>query len=191
MKLDGLEAIYKGMKAQEIERYRFRYQCNKVTFEVFFFIDETPFKLLFGLIGGSFAFDLIVEKGFRINPILSKPIYSKLCEVLELNYDPNNPFSTAAFFREFDRQIPRTVNRRQKAQPHQVARFYPNVEEADKVYFIRWLYHDGIKSNATLENKEKTKLLLGFKAYEICSAKNISSCWCDAPSKAKSYYFPN
>ena len=191
MKLDGLVAIDEGMKAQGIERYRFRYQCNKVTFEVFFFIDETPFKLLFGLIGGSFAFDLTVEEDFTINPILPRQKYYELCEVLGLKYDPNNRFSTAAFFREFNRRIPRTVNKRQEAKAHQVARYYRNVEEADKVYFIGWRYHNGIKSNATPENKEKTKLLLGFKAYEICSAKNISSCWCDDPSRAKSFHVPD
>ena len=191
MRLYRLEAIHDVMKTQEIERYRFRYQFNRVEFEVLFFIDETPFKLLFGLIGGSFSFDRDVEQeSFQMNPILPPEKYYELCEVLGLEYDPNNRFNPAVFFREFDHQIPRTLNTRQKFQPHQVARFYPNVEEADKVYFIGWRYHDGIKSNATPENKEKTKRLLGIRAYEICSAKNVSSCWCDNPSRAKNFYVP-
>lgn len=191
MKLDGLRAIYKEMKVQEIERYRFRYQCNKVTFEVFFFIDETPFKLLFGLIGGSFSFDLDVKRGFQINPELPKLKYYKLCEVLGLKHDPNNPFSPAAFFREFDRQIPRRVNRRQEAQPHQIARYCQNVEEADKIYFCGWLNNNVRGNNVSPENLKKTKLLLGLKAYEICQAKNTSSKWTDVPSNVEKFYYPS
>ena len=191
MKLDGLKLIYKGIKAQGIERYRFRYQYNKVTFEVFFFIDETPFKLLFGVLGGSFAFELIVERGFRINPELPKQKYYELCEVLGLSYDPNNRFRTTAFFQEFNRKLPKIVHKRQEAQAHQIARYYRNVEEADKIYFFGWLNNDICGKKVSLKNLEKTKLLLGFKVYEICKAKNMSSKWTDIPSNAVKFSYPN
>lgn len=190
MKLDGLIPVYKGMKAQNIERYRFRYKHNSVIFDVFFIIDENPFKLLFGVVGDNFAFDLAVEKGFQINPIVPNKTYSGLCTVLGIKYNPNNRFSTLAFFQEFNRNIPNRVDKKQKAKAYQLARFYPNVEEADKIYFVRWLNHDGIKSNVSPENLEKTKHLLGYKYYEYCSSRNISSCWTDNPTKAKNCYVP-
>ena len=45
MKLDGLVALYKSMKNQDIDRYRFEYSHARALFDIFFFIDENPFIL--------------------------------------------------------------------------------------------------------------------------------------------------
>jgi len=50
----------------------------------------------------NFSFTLYVEPGFYINLHLPKEIFKKLCEVLELRFNPQNPFSTRAFFMEFN-----------------------------------------------------------------------------------------
>ena len=191
MKLKGLIPIYRGMKTEGIERYKFRYQRNNITFEVFFLIDQSPFKLLFGAIANNFAFELNVEQGFEINPKLSKPIYSGLCKTLNIEYNPNNPFSPKAFFQEFNLHIPKSVDRKQKAKAHEIGRFRRNVEEADKIYFCGWRNNNAYGHNVSKANLEKTKLLLSFKAYEICLDNNISSRWTDRPSDAKDYYFPD
>lgn len=46
MRLNGLEPLYRSMRYQGIDRYRFRYRRNNVEFDIFFLIDETPFQLL-------------------------------------------------------------------------------------------------------------------------------------------------
>ncbi|CAJ0780862.1 hypothetical protein LMG18090_01245 [Ralstonia mannitolilytica] len=47
MKLDGLATLYKDMRAKKLERIRFDYRHGRVSFDVFFFIDGSPFVLLF------------------------------------------------------------------------------------------------------------------------------------------------
>lgn len=98
MKLDGLVELYRSMKDQGIERYRFEYRHGHTLFDVFFFIDESPFILLFGAKGEAFSFEVKVIAGFNIDPTLGSDTYRELCRVLGLEYDPNNPFSPTVFF---------------------------------------------------------------------------------------------
>ena len=56
MKLDGLVELYKSMKVQGIDRYRFEYKCGRAVFDVFFFVDGSPFLLLFGVKAENFSF---------------------------------------------------------------------------------------------------------------------------------------
>ena len=61
MKLNGLVSLYRSMKHQNIDRYRFEYKHGKALFDVFFLVDENPFILLFGTKGDSFSFEVQVE----------------------------------------------------------------------------------------------------------------------------------
>lgn len=133
----------------------------------FFLINENPFKLLFGLIGGNFALDLDVERGFRINPKIPKYKYYKLCEILEIEYNPTNPFSLSAFFREFNFKIPKIAYKDQKAQAHQVARYYRNLEEADKIYFFGWRDNNAYGTNVSAKLLNRIKVW--FKSLGILS----------------------
>ncbi|MEH7231582.1 DUF6037 family protein, partial [Bacillus safensis] len=63
--------------------------------------------------------------------------------------------------------------------PADIAPYRKIVEEENKIYFYKWITHDGIKSNATTENLEKTRLLIGEEAYRTCKERNISSGWTD------------
>lgn len=55
------------MKSQQLERCKFNYCHSQVTFKIIFFIDESPFKLLFGVSGYNQSFELSVFKGFQID----------------------------------------------------------------------------------------------------------------------------
>src|SRR5690554_8012433 len=123
MHLDGLKALYRGMLSLGIERYRFEFKIGKVTFDVFFFIDERPFVLLFGAKGHIFSFEIEVQKGFEINPFLEGDTYRKLCEILGLEFDPSRPFSPKSFFDEFNRSVPRTAVLSGEAEPHKIAAY--------------------------------------------------------------------
>ncbi|MGZ9785443.1 DUF6037 family protein, partial [Bacillus pseudomycoides] len=141
MKLDALIQLYQTMKSQGINRYKFDFTFNKVTFDVFFFIDESPFKLMFGAKLRNFYFELDVNPGFNISTYLGEK-YNELCEVLGLEYDPDNPFKSRRFFEAFNQRIPVTININNQPQPHDVARYRRDVEEADKIYFLGWLNHE-------------------------------------------------
>ena len=115
MKLNGLVGLYRSMKNQGRDRYRFEYRHGRAMFDVFFFIDESPFILLFGAKGEAFSFEVEVETGFNINPTLCGNTYKELCRVIGLEYDPNSPFSPKYFFAQFNHNIPYSSSIKAKA----------------------------------------------------------------------------
>lgn len=142
MRLNGLEPLYRSMRSESIDRYRFRYRRNNVEFDIFFLIDETPFQLLFGVLMKNFSFILSVERGFYINSKLEPEDLIGLCKVLGLRPNPENRFSTRAFFEEFNQCIPAQADRKKVFAPHEIACYYPKLEEADKKYFWGWRHND-------------------------------------------------
>lgn len=185
MVLDGLRQIYGSMRAQQLDRQRFIYTKGEARFEVFFFIDTKPFELLFSAIGHNFVFSYEVGQGFVVaNPNLTKEEYRKLCEVLGLTFDAGNPFSPRAFLADFNENIPTTAHPDRTPKPHETARVYRNVEEADKIYHFGFLDNNKLKNQVTTENLDKTKRLLGQKIHDFCVKKNLSSKWTDNPDVA-------
>ncbi|ROS05583.1 hypothetical protein EDC56_1122 [Sinobacterium caligoides] len=153
--------------------------------DVFFFIDDKPFVLLFGVKAANFSFEVEVGKGFAIDPQLDPATYKNLCAALGLKYDPENPFKPFDFFKEFNKSIPGQAASSQKADPHDVVIYRPDVDEADKVYFLKWRDNTKRGENVQSVNLDKTSKLLGEKAYARCRQKNISSCWTDQKKLAK------
>jgi hypothetical protein len=190
MKLDGLVNLYRSMKSQGIDRCRFEYRHGRALFDVFFFIDDSPFILLFGAKGEAFSFEVEVTSGFNINPTLDSATYKELCRILGLEYDPNNPFSPKGFFAQFNQHVPRTASINANAEPHDIAQYRNVAEEEDKIYFLGWRNNDRRGERVSEVNLAKTKDLLGKKAYDRCNSKNISSCWTDDPDKAKKAQLP-
>ncbi|WP_028401076.1 DUF6037 family protein [Ectobacillus panaciterrae] len=189
MRLDGLIPLYRDMKDQGLNRYKFDFIFNKVHFDVFFFIDESPFKLMFGVKMKNFYFEIDLHKGFKINTYLGEK-YGELCKVLGLEYDPNSSFKSSYFFQEFNQKIPSNAHRNSYPKPYEVALYRRDVEEADKIYFWGWLSHETTGKNVRPENLEKTRILLGVDAYEACKRNNISSKWTDDKRKAITVTMP-
>ncbi len=99
MTLPNLRKLYKNLKENDEAYYIFDYKKNNVCFEVLFDIFNSPFELHFILKESDFSFRMTVHKGFHINEYLDKNIYKRLCEILMLKYDEQNPFSTKVFLR--------------------------------------------------------------------------------------------
>lgn len=183
MRLSGLEPLYRSMARQNIERYRFRYRHGRAVFAVFFFADTRPFELLFGCLGTNFAFTVDVHPGFIIHPYLGEN-YGRLCEVLGLTPNPDNPFSPAAFFTEFDRHIPGVAERAGVPRPEEVVVYRRDVDEAHKVFFCGWRDNTVRGEHVTETNLDKTLKLLGRRARDFCARHNTSSCWTDDRARA-------
>jgi len=190
MKLNGLFDLYKDMKNNNIERYRFDYKNGKGNFDIFFFIDENPFILLFGAKGGNFSFEIKVKNGFIIDTKLDNETYKKLLKFLGIEYSEGDPFSTFKFFEDFNINIPNKLNVSNIAKPHEVIKYRKNVEESDKIYFWKWLDNTKQGNEVSPENLEKTKKILGEKAYLRCKEKKISSCWTDDENKKREFVLP-
>lgn len=182
MKIEGLKPLYSSMKQQNIDRCRFTFQFRGTFFDVIFFIDEEPYKLIFGAKRKNFYFERIVNAGFNIDTRFDPETYSELCKVLNLKYDPDNPFSPRYLFEEFNNNIPQNISKKDIPATYQIAPYVNIKEDAHKIYFWYWKFHDGVTSNASPENLEKTQQLLGDKAFINCKKKNVSSCWTDDPA---------
>lgn len=191
MRLTGIETLYRSMMDASIDRYRFNYKHGRATFDVFFFIDESPFVLLFGTRGENFYFEVAVAKGFQISTTLNPHDFKELCRVLRLEYNPDNRFSTHGFFEDFNAQIPGHIAPAGEVRPHELAKYRSIAEEADKVYFLGWRNNQISGDHVSQTNLDKTRLLLGLKAFNRCSQKNISSRWTDNPQRAVKFYMPD
>ncbi|ELA6781486.1 hypothetical protein RB979_003740 [Vibrio alginolyticus] len=190
MKLDGIIPLYKSMKTEGIDRYRFDYKSGKAVFDVFFFIDSSPYILLFGVKAENFSFELEVKNGFVIGTNLDNDTYKELCRILGLEYDPNRPFSTWNFFNEFNGKIPQQAIKNNVVSPQDIAPYQSVAEEADKIYFVGWRDNSKWGTNVQPVNLDKTRKLLGEKAYIRCKQKNISSCWSDKNDSAVDVKLP-
>ncbi|MBB6670063.1 DUF6037 family protein [Cohnella nanjingensis] len=185
MKLDGIIPLYNNMRLLNLDRYRFGFIYNNVSFDVFFFLDESPYKLMFGVKAENFYFEKDVKKGFVIDPTLEREKYSELCRILGLQYDPINKFKPIYFFLEFNKNITQKVIKKNIPRPHELAVYRKDVEESDKIFFMGWLDNKANDNKVTPKNLEKTRLLLGRDAYFRCKAKNVSSRWTDDIKKAQ------
>ena len=188
--IEQLRPLYSDMRQQGVERIHFPYRHGRVVFDVYFFVDEKPFSLLFGAKAHNVVFELAVRQGFEVDTSMSKPDYRALCKALGLEFDPANPFSPRAFLESFSKAVPAKVPPGGVAKPHDVLQYRRDVEEEDKVYFCGWRDNTIRGDKVTEHNLHKTKRILGQKAYEICKRKNLSSCWTDQVSRAIEFSLP-
>ena len=95
-----------------------------------------------------------------------------------IQFNPANPFSPKGFFQTLDDNASRSIGAVRSPRGSEVARhFKPEIEEADKIYFLSWLEHIDDGCHASPENKEKTRPLLGQEFFEMCDRGNVSSRW--------------
>lgn len=189
MTLTRLRELHANMRANDITRCRFHYTYQILNFDIFFLTDKSPYILMFGLIGHNVAFQVDVRPGYNIDPIIPSDIYSLICRLLNLQYDPNSPFRPSAIFEHFNQNMNVNMNRNNRVQSNQIAPYYPDVEEADKIYFIGW------RNNATNEhvgdsNLDKTRKLLGEDAYLFSQQNNVSTRWTADIAAAVEFFYP-
>ncbi len=187
-----------SLQKHEVSKYRkiskdivLNITQGNLFFDVFFFIDGSPYILLFGVKAENFSFEIEVKNGFVIDPRLDTEDYKKLCQVLGLKFDPDNPFNPWNFFAEFNKHIPVGALAHQKVEPHHIAQYKNIAEEADKIYFVGWRDNSKWGTKVQPSNLDKTKNLLGERAYKRCKQKNISSCWTDKKEHAIDFTLPD
>lgn len=110
-------------------------KINNVIFKTIYFIDSVPHSLAIGVVNENLFFEIPIEKGFRINTFLDKNTYNKICKILGITFDQDNPFSSKKFFDEIHKQIPTSVSLNNVPKSSDIAPFKNDVEEADKIYF--------------------------------------------------------
>lgn len=191
MILNGLLALYKSMKSQNIQRYKFNFSYCGVNFDTFFFIDDEPFKLDFGVLSHNLFFEIRVYRGFVIKIQIEPETYKRLIEVLDFRFSKSGPFKPIYFFEALNKAIPHSARKQDVAKPHDIAVYITDVEESEKIYFCGWRDDEKRHQHVQLPNLRKTQKLLSHDAYIMCQEKNISSCWTADKDRVIEFYMPD
>lgn len=190
MRLTGLEPLYRSLRGQGMGRVKFRYRLNHLNFECLFFIDTQPFELVMGCLGHNFAIFKQVMRGFEINPYLGDA-YAPLQRALFLDAGTNIRLDPSTFFSEFNRHIPSHAAPDQRPGTRDIGRYYPDLEEADKLFFCGSL-DNNLQGNRVRErNLAKTHRLMGQRAHDFALHRNFSTRWTNDEDKAVEVDFPD
>lgn len=177
MKLEGLRQLCSDMHNNDVTKTQFEFKFNKVIFDVAFFINSSPYQLLFGAKDHRCSFFVNVKKGFEISPIITpSSAYKDLCAALDLKYDPDNPFNPKKFYSEFSKKIPDRIRKKNTSMPRLTQ---TSTDQNDFGTFSHWKIHS--TQNVTIPNLIKTEKAFGKEVMEFCKNQNVSSCW--NPSK--------
>lgn len=178
-----LRPLLNDMIANDEQRCIFQYRRQQIIFSIVLTreTDNTnnPLALIFGYAGPPpFAFMFYGTQNLEFNTFLDHGEYQRLCELLGLNYDPNNPFSPTAFLRDFadSNQIPQVVGNGMIPNPDQVpapARF---VSDADRPYFSNWRALPQ-NQHVSPKNYRRTLFAFGRQTADLLRIRRISSCW--------------
>lgn len=183
--LKKIAPLLKDMRHNNVKQDKFSFTYNNVEFDIVVLIEREPFELLFGIIDYNFSFTLNLYKGYKLEYI-PDDVFWKLCRILNLRPGKEG-LTSFKFLKFFSERIPKKYSGK-TIQPHQIAVYKKDIPDSEKIYFKGWRTH--ISDGRTAQNFDKTRALLGDKAYDFCKENNISSCWSDKPNDRVDYYPP-
>ena len=156
------------------------FQCkynNRYCFSCIFIADEEGKVLYISSLGdNSFTLKVNVKSDFSIDKFgLDKETYVKLCEYLELKYNPDNPFIPREFIIQLDGVFPKEYKKAETRECIHAICQANNTDEGDKIYFAGWRHWT--QKHTQDDNMEKSAMLVGFRNAMRLQKNNISSCW--------------
>jgi len=188
MRMNGLARLHASMRHVGIERVRFRIQHNHLTFDGVFLADVTPYELALGCVGHQFVLIYHIDRHYNVDSYIHDPkALAALKAALGTGASSGRPFSARTFLEEIDAKLPHQVSANDRPDAAYIVRVYRDVDEADKVHFVRWAPHAPAGKHVTAANLAKTRKLLGQAAHDWCARNNVSSAWTDiAPAQPAS-----
>jgi hypothetical protein len=187
-KLTSLDDLLPRMAHANVDRCHFRFHLHKGEFDVFLFVDVSPYVLAFGAIGENFYFELDVDpRTLETSGVFATEVYYKLCDILGLRGNGER-FTPSAFLAHVNEAMIGVAFR--AVTPRDLAPHRREVEESEKVWFCGWLDNTVSGKHVTVSNLEKTRRWLGEQAYRRCKERNLSSRWTDDRSKVIEYFLP-
>lgn len=185
MRLTNIESLYKEMLNNNLTRQQFDFEYNGVVADVFFFIDQNPFILAFGIKLTQAYFELEMKSGFEIKTSFSNEIYNLIIHEFHIQYDPTHKYHPFDFLNIVNSKIPQHIKGTHTVEPCDVAIYHRDVEEANRKYFVGFVNHSGNGRHVRRKNLEKTWKFMGYEAYQRCLQENISTKWTDEIGKDK------
>lgn len=189
MRLNRLSQLHMNMQQQGINKTRFEFNFRNLNFSIIYLAEQFPHELLFGCIHHNLFFVVAVRDDYKISTYLGEN-FGPLVRALGLRRDQDNPFHPNVFFDAFEEATPITTNPGNTPTIRDIAIQRRDVEEADKIYFLGWLNHDGVKKKPTEENLAKTLRICGHAVHQRCRRYHISSRWTDDPHQERPYFDP-
>lgn len=183
MKLVSIIDLYHEMKTADQLRQQFTFEYNGVVADVMFFIDSSPFELLFGILTTQESFSIAVNEGFIVPNYFDNNLYMQIVRIFKIQNSPGHTFGPSDFWNAFSPQVPHHVKATRPVTPKDIATYKKDIEESDRLYFCGFI--DQSKTGHNVRNLEKTRTLMGEQAYQICKRKRISTKWTDKASADK------
>lgn len=168
--LNNLRCLYLDMKKEGQTAVTF--QCkynNRYCFSCIFIADEEGKVLYISSLGdNSFTLKVNVKSDFSIDKFgLDKETYVKLCEYLELKYNPDNPFIPRKFIIQLDGVFPKEYKKAETRECIRAICQANNTDEGDKIYFAGWnIGHKSIRRMIIWKRVQcwsDLEMLCGFK----------------------------
>lgn len=178
MRLPSLQRLHTRMQAVGIDRVAFTIPHNHLQFAGVFLPDVTDYELAFGPVGHTLMLTFEVSSSYEIKAHLGDA-YAPLLALLNTGANSGNALQSSAFLRQIDSGFGKLqVTANNVPSYADVIRCYPDIEDAHKVHFIKYLPHKkrGGK-HVTPQNLAKTRRLLGQVAHDFCKRNDVSSCW--------------
>jgi len=157
-------------------RFQFSFEYNSVAADAVVLLNITPYMMIPALKNTNQYFEFEMSLNFAVSPLMDNATYKRFVSAFKIKYDPNHKFSPRDFWNNFSEKIPKSVRHTSNLNPSTLSKVKPNLEEVAKIKFICFLPHGKNGKHVTKRNLEKTRLLLGEKAYVRCKNENISSC---------------
>lgn len=189
VQLPRLAALHSSMQQEGKTRSRFVWDTRRLgaRFSVIFLTDIKPMVLIFGLIGGKFAFEREVNEHYEISAYLGGKL-NEFKDALKLQYKAGEPFRTSAIFAEFAESIPTTAVGTLKVSYRDIP-VTRDIEKADQIYFVGWRLN-GSGEQTGPYNLAKTRFYFGDEIAARCQKSNASSRWSDDPLREKPFTSP-
>jgi len=194
MKLTGLFALHASMTAQNLGRYKFRFDYKHLIFECLLFIDTKPIELVMGAIDHDFAIYLNIgpAPNFQLTPFIEpKETFWALLDALRTGGMRVNPFDSTAFFSKFNESIPPHATPDQVPTGGDYIRYFSSIEDPDKIYFFGWLDNDRLGNCVSEANLTKTHRYFGQRIYELARRTNQSTRWTHLRRRAVDFFEPD
>lgn len=189
MTLERLTHLHRSMSTQGMTKTKFEFRFRNLVFSVIYIAEQFPHELLFGCRAHNLFFVVDVSRDFTIGTYLGDS-YRALLDALGVQPNPNNRFSPNVFFEEFRAAIPLNTSPANIPSVTDIASNRRDVEDANKIYFLGWLPHDGVRSHPSASNLAKTKRICGHATHDTCLRHHISSRWTDIEELAQQYHEP-
>jgi Family of unknown function (DUF6037) len=142
-------------------------------------------------VGHNFAIFKDVSATFDITLYIDeKDTFFALRQAIFQNAGSGHRLSLSDFFNEFNERIPAHVTQRDVATPDDVVRYYPDIEESAKRYFLGWQDNNVRGENVTPKNLAKTRRLLGQRAHDFSLRRNQSTRWTHLRERAAAFFIP-